>query len=462
MNDLRMPSPRPDSRIRVARCALTLISILGFACSAHSLKGADRDGFVPLFDGESLDGWINVNCAPETWTVRDSMIHCTGVPTGALRTDRQFENFILELEWRHLKPAGNAGLFIWSGPITAPGVPFLRSIEVQILDNGYGKSDWFTTHGDIFPIHGSTMTPDPPSRGSRSFPSEFRSNPSPQWNHYRVVCKDGVIKLAVNGKEVSGGKNCVYRKGYIALESEGGIVDYRNIRIKELPSTHPTPDETAPVARGFKPIYTGVNLDGWRVPDGSEGHWQAADWKLRYDGKSEAEDKHLWTDRSYRDFILICDWRWTDEPRKTTVPVVLPNGDYALDADGEPRQVEVLDAGDSGIYLRGNSKSQVNIWNWPIGSGEVYGYRTDLTQLESVRAGVTPKVRADQPIGKWNRFEITMRGDRLTVVLNGQSVIEDAHLPGVPREGPIALQHHGAPIEFASLYIKELHDLAEN
>ena len=114
------------------------------------------------------------------------------------------------------------------------------------------------------------------------------------------------------------------------------------------------------------------------------------------------------------------------------------------------------DAGDSGIYLRGGSKSQVNIWNWPIGSGEVYGYRTDKSLPAEVRRGVTPKVKADHPIGRWNRFVITMKGDRLTVVLNGRTVIERARLPGVPTRGPIALQHHGDPIQFANIYIKEL------
>jgi hypothetical protein len=69
---------------------------------------------------------------------------------------------------------------------------------------------------------------------------------------------------------------------------------------------------------------------------------------------------------------------------------------------------------------------------------------------------VTPKANADAPIGEWNRFEITMKGDRLTVVLNGRTVLENAQLPGVAAEGPLALQKHGGRIEFANLYIKEL------
>jgi hypothetical protein len=116
----------------------------------------------------------------------------------------------------------------------------------------------------------------------------------------------------------------------------------------------------------------------------------------------------------------------------------------------------VPNAGDSGIYLRGSSKSQVNIWCWPVGSGEVYGYRTDTNMSPEVRAGVTPRTCADNPIGEWNRFIITMRGDRLSVNLNGQDVIHQAQLPGVAARGPLALQHHGDPIEFANILIREL------
>ncbi len=424
--------------------------------AAENITAPKESGFVSLFNGTNLDGWINVNCAPSTWTVKEGLIHCTGVPTGALRTEKQYENFILELEWRHLVPGGNAGLFVWSESISAPGVPFLKAIEVQILDHAYGKSDWFTTHGDIFPIHGSTMIPDAPNRGSRSFPNEMRSKASPEWNHYRVTCIDGIIKLAVNGKVVSGGKDCVYRKGYIALESEGGKVDYRNIRIKTLPSTNPAPEEIAPEDQGFQSIYNGVNLAGWNLPEGSRDHWRATDWKLSYDGKSTAKEKHLWTEKSYGDFIMICDWRWTAQASKREFPIVLPSGDYAKSKDGNQLTEEVSFAGDSGIFLRGNTKSQVNIWNWSIGSGEVYGYRNHKDTSPAVREALTPKLKADNAIGKWNRFIITLIGDKLTVNLNGLTVIDKALLPGIPEVGAIGLQDHGDPIEFASIYIKEL------
>ena len=431
--------------------------MLALWLTALAAPAAENDsGFVSLFNGRDLSGWVNVNCAPNTFSVRDGLIVSTGVPTGIMRTERQYENFELELEWRHMRPGGNAGLFVWSHSLTAPGTPFARAIEVQVLDGRNSANS--TSHGDVFAIHGATFKPDRPHPGGwmRCLPSERRAKPAGEWNHYRVVCSKGVISLAVNGKVVSGGSESKPRQGYICLESEGSECHFRNIRIKELPSTNPGSDEIAPLAEGFTSLYTGIDLTGWKQDPGHAGHWQPKDWILDYDGKSEAADKNLWTDKEYGNFVLICDWRWSNKGTKRMRPVILPNGDYAIDAEGKQKEVEVLDAGDSGIFLRGSQKSQVNIWGWPAGSGEIWGYRLDKNLSEDVRAAVTPKVKADNRIGQWNRFVITLREDRVTVQLNEQLVIENAQLPGVPKRGPIALQHHGDPIQFANIFVKEI------
>ena len=427
-------------------------AVLGAAWVSVAAEG----GWSQLFNGRDLSGWVNVNCAPNTFTVRDGIIVSTGVPTGVMRTERQYENFELELEYRHMRTGGNAGLFVWSEGVTAPGTPFAKSIEVQILDGRNGEN--YTSHGDVFAIHGATFKPMHPHPGGwmRCLPSERRAKPAGEWNHYRVTCSNGVVQLAVNGKVVSGGSEAVYRKGYICLESEGSECHFRNIRIREWPSTNPRPEEIAPLAEGFRPLYTGIDLSGWKVEPGHERHWRTNDWVLDYDGKSEATDKNLWTEKEFGDFVLIADWRFRRKPEMKKVPVILATGDDALNQDGTPKLAEVPDAGDSGIYLRGSAKAQVNIWSWPIGSGEGWGYRTDTNQTAAIRAAVTPRVKADKALGEWNRFMITMRGDRLTVVLNGKTVIENAQLPGVPRRGPIALQHHGDPIQFANLLIKDL------
>lgn len=280
---------------------------------------AQEEGFTPLFNGRDLSGWVNVNCAPETWTVKDGMLHCDGVPTGALRTEKQYENFILELEWRHLKPGGNAGIFIWAGPLSAPGQPFLRAIEVQVLDHAYGKSDWFTTHGDVFPIHGSTMKPFGRSKGERSFPSEERGKGSSEWNHYRITCQDGTLRLAVNGKDVSGGENCTWRKGYVALESEGGIVDWRNVRIKELPGGKATPEQSAPVADGAFSLYDGRSLTGWTASGPDATAWRAGDWELIGRGG----DGVLTLEKKPGDFHLQFDVRAESKDATGPMPVLI-------------------------------------------------------------------------------------------------------------------------------------------
>ncbi len=429
------------------------ISFVLFALSCTAFAAEKEEGFTDLFNGKDLTGWIPAQTGPTTWTVKDNMIICSGKPTGVMATEKMYENFILELEWRHMRPGGNSGVFIWADPITSRGVPFSRGIEIQVLDGAGG--DWYTTHGDVFPIHGATMKPDNPGKsGQRSYPTEKRSNMSPGWNHYRIVANNGVVELSVNGKMVTSGRECSPRKGYICLESEGGLVHFKNIRIKELPASKEAlkPEHIAKPHEGFKSIYNGENLDGWVKDEKNVGHWKVADWTLDYDGKGT----DLWTEKEYGDFVMIADWRFSGKPIKAQRPVILPNGDVAKDADGKDKMVEVDDAGDSGIYLRGSSKSQVNIWNWPVGSGEVYGYRTDASQSAEVRAGVTPKEKADVKIGGWNRFIITMKGDRLTVNLNGKTVIENAQLPGVAKRGKIALQNHGDPIQFANIYVKEL------
>jgi hypothetical protein len=452
--------------MRFTRFATLAVIALILAVAPPPAKA--EEGFTPLFNGKDLEGWVHVNDRKDTWSVRDGMIVTAGKPIGFLRSAKQYENFVLELEWRHMPPkadaVGNSGIFVWAEP--TPAVTqgyFARGIEVQVLVNLEWKDKktggvTASSHGDIFSIWGAKCTPDRPHPlgWERSIPSENRAKGAGEWNHYRIEANDGRIELAVNGKVVSGVSKCNPRKGYLALEAEGSECHFRNIRIKELPSTKPKPEEIARLGDGFVPLYGNTDLGAWVEEAGHKGHWQGADWVLKYDGKSEAKDKDLWTKKEYGDFTVLCDWRLPGKPKKMKRPVILPSGDYATDDAGKQKEVEVDDAGDSGIYLRGNDKSQVNIWCWPVGSGEVYGYRTDKSQPAEVRAGVTPKVKADKPLGEWNRFEITMKGDRLTVVLNGQTVIENAQLPDVPKRGKLALQHHGDAVEFANVYMKEL------
>ncbi|HEY1172870.1 MAG TPA: family 16 glycoside hydrolase [Verrucomicrobiae bacterium] len=394
--------------IKTCQAVLLAIWLSGLNLDSHASSffsnppKPDSRGFLPLFNGRNLDGWVNVNCAPETWSVTNGLIHCTGNPIGALRTERQYENFILELEWRHLKSGGNAGIFIWSSPISAPGVPFLRAVEVQVLDHGYGNTENYTTHGDVFPIHGSTMEPFGKHRGMRSFPSEQRSNPSPEWNKYRIVATNGVIRLSVNGKEVSGGSNCNWRKGYIGLESEGSRVDFRNIRIQELPSTGATPEQSAPEETDWTALYNGVDLRGWKSSNLAE--WQSNDWQL-FLIPDEQKKASLSTTKSYRDFELSVDFK---------TPAKLPTsgtiGGLTLD--------------DQTIVSFGDSEAPMSI---------------GLDKLK-------PKA--------WNRVRLVRDFERFSVYLNGQFIGKTT--VATKRSAEVGLANAGQPLEFANIYIRPL------
>jgi hypothetical protein len=220
---------------------------------------------------------------------------------------------------------------------------------------------------------------------------------------------------------------------------------------------------------GFVSLFNGKDLSGWRVPEGDGGHWKVVDGVIDYDAESEAKqrDKSLWSEREFGDFVLRVDWRIKEAPYiNPEMRYVLPDGTHARDIHGKELLLALPDA-DSGVYLRGSGKYQINIWCWPIGSGEMYGVRTDPKSSPALRAAATPRMQADNPVGQWNRFEITARGKTVNVVLNGKTVIANAEIPNLPVSGRLALQHHGskkdgkwvsppALLQFKNIYIKEL------
>ena len=206
-----------------------------------------------LFNGKDLSGWVDVNTSKDTWYVKDGMLICRGKPIGVMRSDRQYENFILHIEWRHMEAGGNSGVFVWSNAV--PGRNRLPlGMEVQMLELDWvniharnGKKPPIAyVHGELFGAGGLKATPDNP-RGSRSKSIENRCRPRGEWNYYDVVCVDGTVKLSVNGKFVNSIRNSSIRKGYICLESEGAEIHFRNIKIMELPPGVTTAEQTAPL-----------------------------------------------------------------------------------------------------------------------------------------------------------------------------------------------------------------------
>jgi hypothetical protein len=417
----------------------TLIAALLLALAPAARADKKADGFVPMFNGKDLTGWVNVNCAPSTFFVKDGEIITTGKPTGYLRTARQYENFVAEFDWMHVpdRPGavGNSGFFVWADPLPAVGTGYTRGIEVQVLVNLTYRNNkgeiTATSQGDLFSIHGATCVPDRPHPAgwARCLPSENHAKGEREWNHYRVEANDGVIKLAVNGHVVSGLSKCNPRKGYLALEAEGSECHFKNLKIKELPSTNPRPEETANVDEGFVSRFNGLDLAGWKADAGQKTHWTPHDGMLRYDGKGEPKERTLWSDKEYGDFELIADWRF---PAKTVA--------------GNPplRSCGVVLRGLDGCMLSVSPNGSINFHGGTAGRDATPGDVTGKT-LEGMK-----------PAGQWNRFRIRLEGDRLTADLNGKPVVENQQLSRMPAKGPIGLTALDVPAEFRSVFIREL------
>src|SRR6185436_19341093 len=216
----------------------------------QTVPAALINGSEPGWRALGEEDFTNVNCDPDTWLWKNGLLTCTGQPTGVLRTRQMVTNFELIVEWRHLRSGGNSGVFAW---VSEEGLKGLKrdslpnyGIEVQMLDHGYAesferrtgkKADWFTTNGDIFGVGKSILKPFPPlsPNGSRSFPRKQLSKGFGEWNHYYVRAINGELRLWVNGEEVSGGNGAEPRTGYLCMEAEGSPIEFKNIRIRELP-----------------------------------------------------------------------------------------------------------------------------------------------------------------------------------------------------------------------------------
>ncbi len=287
---------------------------------------------VQLFNGKDLTGWKGTG-----YIVEDGAIICTKKGRN-LMTEKEYTNYVFEFEFK-LPPGGNNGLGIH---YPGKGIPAKTGIEVQILDNTHPK------YKNLKPyqFHGGLYFLKAAKKGFLK--------PVGEWNSEKVTVNGPHVTVELNGTVINEGNldelekshpqhlGVKRRSGHITFCGHGDPVQFRNIRITELPTTKkasPTPakktqkkQETknaeqqhtsipaslTPMKRGaefagFTPLYNGKNLDGWKVEPGHQGHWQSKGEVLHYDGKSTAKDKNLWTTKSYKDFILICDWRWAAE-----------------------------------------------------------------------------------------------------------------------------------------------------
>jgi 3-keto-disaccharide hydrolase len=396
--------------ILIGAAMKNLFGFVVFLLAVTPAFADDRDtGFVPMFNGKDLTGWVNVNCHPDTFFVKNGMVITTGKPTGYLRTEKQYENFIADFEWMHIPPkpgeVGNSGFFVWADPIPAVGTGYTRGIEVQVLVNLKYKNKkgeiTATSQGDLFSIWGATCVPDRPhpEGWARCLPNGDYCKGEGEWNHYRVEANDGRITLEVNGHVVSGLNKCNPRKGYLALESEGSECRFRNLKIKELPSTNPKPEEIADVDKGFKNLYFG-DLTGWKADEDTKKHWQAKDWMLHYDGNG----KELRSEKEFGDGEFIVDFR------------------FPMKKDGKQ-------------------------------SACTFAIRDVGGMINLLLQGGKPA--ASNGPGKWDRFHATITGNLIEHSINGKSLLGWQTIAPTAKAGAFVLKPEGE-MDFANIFVREL------
>ncbi len=249
------------------RTLITLLSFIAILC-VHSFSYSQDPLFkfgkvMPLESitaegnaqnkNDELIQWIDVNTGADTWTVQGEELICTGHPIGVVRSEKQYENFVMHVEWKHMEAGGNSGIFVWSAANPDEKSRLPDGVEVQMLELDWvklNKRNGVTppiayVHGELFGVGGVETAPDNP-RGTRSKSVENRAKGKGIWNSYEVVCVDGVIKLSVNGKFVNGISRSSQKKGYLCLESEGAKIHFRNLKIIALPPGVTAADQIAP------------------------------------------------------------------------------------------------------------------------------------------------------------------------------------------------------------------------
>jgi hypothetical protein len=211
----------------------------------------------------------------------------------------------------------------------------------------------------------------------------------------------------------------------------------------------------------WKSLFNGKDFSNWKLPD-KEHNWKIVDGVIDY----EAKGGNLVSEKSFKNYKLHIEWRFKRTEGKYTASLVDGDGKPILDANGKQKR-QSFDNADSGIYLRGTGKSQTNIWCWPCGSGQFWSYKGHKDP--KVKAAAWPDKPMDKPVGEWNVFDITVKGEEIAITLNGEVIMQPTVMPAIGTEGPIALQHHGgynekskkwsnasSIIQFRNIWIKEL------
>ncbi|MFO7733429.1 MAG: family 16 glycoside hydrolase [Candidatus Aminicenantes bacterium] len=399
-------------------------------------------GFTPLFNGRDLAGWKGLAADPPKraamtpdelraaqaeadermrahWSVSDGALVFDGQGE-SLCTVRDYGDFELLVDWK-IEKGGDSGLYLRGSP------------QVQIWD------------AEVHPAGSGGLYNN---QKAPSQPLEKADRPAGEWNTFRVVMIGERVTVYLNDRMVVDNTvlentwerdKPIYPTGQIELQAHGNPLYFRNIFIREIPRDTAVPEiAVGETAEGFVPLFNGRDLAGWT---GDTEGYVAENGKLV--AHPERKGGNLFTEKEYADFVLRFDFKLTPAANNGLGVRAPLEGDAAYAG----MEIQILEDG-SPLY-----------WNL-----RPYQYHGSIYGVVPAKRGVL------RPVGEWNSEEVTIRGRRVTVVVNGMTVV-DADLdaasaggtvdgrdhPGLARDrGHIGFLGHGSLVEFRTIRIREL------
>jgi len=395
------------------------------------------DGWELLFNGENLAGWkdFNGDSLTQPWHVVDGCIQANGDgsdKSGYIVTDRQFDNFILDWDWK-LSHGGNSGMLYHVVENPYFSTPYVTGPEYQLIDNeGWeevnapSKLEEWQKLGVDYAMH----LPDPDS---------LFVNPQGEWNNSRIVFDNGHVEHWLNGHKIlefeawtddwyirkNNGKwqgapeYGLARTGVICLQDHGSPASFRNIKIKQLPKKETVPEQ----------LFNGKDLTGWEVY-GTELWYVDKDGNLVCESGPDKKYGYMATRDYYKDFDLTLKFRQ-------------------------------MANGNSGVFFRSFVEPPVKVHGWQVevaprnhdtgGVYESYG-RGWLVQIPDEKESILKE-------GDWNTMRIKVVGDHIQTWLNGEPMADFTDAEIGKAEGRIALQIHdggGIKVQWKDMEITRL------
>ncbi len=216
-----------------------LLGIMGLACGWSLTARADEPKAIDLFNGKDLTGWEYFLVDPnvkmdDVWSVKDGLLICKGEPIGYLATKEEFKNYKLVVEWRwpEGKEPGNSGVLL---RITGKPMMLPKCVEAQLKSESAGDI-WAFQGFEVANTSDRFRTASTKEIGDFMGVGKMKGNEKKpgEWNKYEITLQGGNLTLVVNGEKVNECSGCDEVAGTIGLQSEGGEIQFRTVKLIPL------------------------------------------------------------------------------------------------------------------------------------------------------------------------------------------------------------------------------------